>query len=258
MLIDWFTVVAQAANFLILVWLLKRFLYQPILNAIDAREKRIAAELANAGTKQAEAQNEREAFQHKNRELDQQRALLLSQAAEEAQSERQYLLDQARKEAAALGAKLQEALRNEQLSLTREITSRTQQEVFAIARKALADLAGTSLEERMTEVFLRRLRGFNSDEKAQLTSSLMLQDDTIVVRSAFDLPQAQQDLLETSLKELLAAGAQVCFETAPSLVSGIELVIGGHKVAWSIADYLASLERNTGELLNNRRKPQPR
>ncbi len=48
MLIDWFTVGAQALNFLILVWLMKRFLYKPILNAIDAREKKIAAELADA------------------------------------------------------------------------------------------------------------------------------------------------------------------------------------------------------------------
>ena len=46
MLIDWFTVSAQVVNFLILVWLLKRFLYRPILNAIDAREKRIAKELS--------------------------------------------------------------------------------------------------------------------------------------------------------------------------------------------------------------------
>jgi len=38
MLIDWFTVVAQVINFLILVWLMKRFLYKPILNAIAARE----------------------------------------------------------------------------------------------------------------------------------------------------------------------------------------------------------------------------
>jgi hypothetical protein len=50
MLIDWFTVGAQIVNFLILVWLLKRFLYKPILDAIDAREKRIAAELADADT----------------------------------------------------------------------------------------------------------------------------------------------------------------------------------------------------------------
>jgi len=51
MLIDWFTVVAQVVNFLILVWLLKRFLYRPILNAIDAREKRIATKLADAAAK---------------------------------------------------------------------------------------------------------------------------------------------------------------------------------------------------------------
>ena len=60
MLIDWFTVGAQALNFIILVWLLKRFLYKPILNAVDAREKRIAAELADADAKKAEAQKERD------------------------------------------------------------------------------------------------------------------------------------------------------------------------------------------------------
>ena len=56
MLIDWFTVGAQTLNFLILVWLMKRFLYKPILNAIDAREKRIATQLSDADTKTAEAQ----------------------------------------------------------------------------------------------------------------------------------------------------------------------------------------------------------
>ena len=73
MLIDWFTVAAQAANFLILVWLLKRFLYQPILKALDAREQRIAAELADADTKRAEALAEREAYKRKNAEFDGQR-----------------------------------------------------------------------------------------------------------------------------------------------------------------------------------------
>ena len=45
MLINWFTVGAQVLNFIVLVWLLKRFLYGPVLNAIEAREKRVAAEL---------------------------------------------------------------------------------------------------------------------------------------------------------------------------------------------------------------------
>ena len=110
MLIDWFTVGAQALNFIILVWLLKRFLYKPILNAVDAREKRIAAELADADAKKAEAQKERDEFRHKNEEFDQQRAALLSKATDEAKAERQRLLDDARKAADALSAKRQEAL----------------------------------------------------------------------------------------------------------------------------------------------------
>ena len=56
MLIDWFTIAAQALNFLILVWLMRRFLYKPILNAIDAREKLIAKELAEVVILVAELQ----------------------------------------------------------------------------------------------------------------------------------------------------------------------------------------------------------
>src|SRR5271170_4570447 len=135
MLIDWFTVCAQALNFLILVWLMKRFLYKPILHAIDEREKRIATELADAGTKKAEAQKERDEFQHKNEEFDQQRAALLSKAIDEAKAERQRLLGEARQAADELSAKRQEALRNGARSLNKAISNRAQQEVFAIARK---------------------------------------------------------------------------------------------------------------------------
>jgi F-type H+-transporting ATPase subunit b len=165
MLIDWFTVGAQALNFLILVWLMKRFLYKPILHAIDAREKRIATELADADAKKAEAQKERDEFQHKNEEFDQQRAALLSKATDEAKAERQRLLDEARQAADALSAKRQETLRNEAHNLNQAISRRTQQEVFAIARKALTDLATTSLEERLGEVFTRRLREMDGRRK---------------------------------------------------------------------------------------------
>ena len=82
--IDWFTVVAQAINFLILVWLLKRFLYRPILHAIDERKKGIANQLAEAEAKKAEAQKERDDFQHKNEEFDQERAALLKKVTDEA------------------------------------------------------------------------------------------------------------------------------------------------------------------------------
>jgi F-type H+-transporting ATPase subunit b len=256
MLINWFTVFAQAVNFLILVWLLKRFLYKPILRAIDDREKGIATQLAQAEAKVAEAQKERDDFQHKNEVFDQEREALLKKATDEANTERQRLLDEARKDADALRTKRQDALLSEQRNLNVEIVRWTQKEVFAIARKTLADLASTSLEERMGDVFVRRVRALSVEAKEQMATAFKTSNHTVSVHSAFDMPPAQKSAIETAVKETVAPDAQVQFETAPELVSGIELSTNGHKIAWSIADYLATLEKSAGKLLDQNAKPE--
>jgi F-type H+-transporting ATPase subunit b len=255
MLIDWFTVVAQVLNFLILVWLLKRFLYKPILNAIDAREKRIATELANADARMTQAEQERDKFKGKNEELDQQRAALLTNAENEAIAERQRLLNQARKESDTLRTKWQEALRSEHQSLSEELTRRTRDEVFAIARKTLADLATTSLEEQMTEAFLCRLSELSGAEKDGLKTTFEAASTPAIVRSTFHLPAAQRRAIEGAAKDVLAIETQLQFETAPDLVSGIELAANGHKIAWSIGDYLTALKKSVDDLLKERPKP---
>lgn len=255
MIIDWFTVGAQALNFLILVWLLKRFLYKPILDAIDAREKRVAAELADADAKKTEALNERDEFQRKNEKFDQQRQTLLREAADEAKSERQRLLDEARQAAVALQKKRRETLRNEEQNLHQAIGDKTRQEVFAIARKTLADLAETSLEERMVAVFIRRLRELDDQAKETLAASLKPSTDPVIVRTAFDLAPAHRSLIEDAMAETLGAEAPLRFETSAELIGGIEMSADGQKVAWSIKDYLASLEKEIGELLKEKSKP---
>lgn len=256
MLIDWFTVLAQVLNFLVLVWLLKRFLYRPILNAIDAREKRIALALADAEARKAEAVNELDEFKHKNDAFDQQREELLNKATDEARAESRRLLNEARDAAVALRIQRQEALRDEEDDLHQAISRRTQQEVFAIARKALADLAETSLEERMVDVFVHKLAGLKSGDKGLLVSALKATSGPVVVRTTFDLPPAQRTATEGAVKETLGMETQVRFETTPDLISGIELTTDGQKVAWSIADYLASLEQGVAELLQEKEKPE--
>lgn len=254
MLIDWFTVLAQTFNFLILVWLLKHFLYRPILDAIAAREQRIAAELADAAAKKAAAQTERDEFKRKNDEFNRQRASLLSATTAEVAAERQRLFDAARKDADNLRNKQQEALRNEYQSLHAEIARRTQAEVFAIARKTLADLAGTNLEAQMTDSFVQRLHGLDVAEKNKLASLLPSPAAPALVRSAFELPPAQRALIASAVEEILATTVAFRFETDPDLISGIELSMQGQKIAWSIADYLAALDKSVSELLKTQLK----
>src|SRR5580658_7667333 len=251
MLIDWFTVGAQVLNFLILVLLLKHFLYKPILNAIDAREKRIAAELADADAKRAAAQKEREDFQAKNKAFDEQRAGLLAKASDEAKAERERLMEAARKDADALRAAQSDALRNDRKRLADEITRLARDEVFEIARKALGDLASASLEERIGEVFTRRLREMDANSKEELATALRTSPGPALVRSTFDLGDKQRAAIQNALNECFSAEVRVRFETAPNGLCGIELTANGQKVAWSIADYLAALDQKVGGLLDN-------
>ncbi len=255
MLIDWFTVVAQVVNFLILVWLLKRFLYRPILNAIDAREKRIATQLANAESMGKEARKARDEFNLDNEKFTQQRAALMTQAMDDARHERQRLLDEARLAAEALRANRLEALKIEIHQFRDAIIRRTRDEVFAISRKALTDLASSTLEERLVEVFLRRLQELEDTTRKTLAQSLGTASAPAIVRSAFDLSAGQRTAIQNALEENFNIRVDVRFETAPDLISGIELNANGHTVAWSLSDYLASLESGMDQLLKQQGTP---
>ena len=257
MLIDWFTVGAQILNFLVLAWLLKRFLYKPVLDAIAAREIRIAAELADAATTRTAAERERGEFQRKSAALNEQRDAILSGAAGEAKSQREALLAQAHQAADALRVQYETGLRNDQMSLSREITRMAQAEVFAIARKALADLAAADLEDRMGAAFTRRLREMSSQMKESLALALKKSSES-VLRSAFDIPAAQRATIQEALGDIFATDVHLRFETSPDTVCGIEWMVGDQKLAWSIAEYLANLEESVTALMDAQSLPEPR
>ena len=130
---------------------------------------------------------------------------------------------------------------------------------FVVLRllRAMTDLATTSLEARMGAVFTRRLRELDGKAKEILGAALKSTPGPAVVRSAFELPAEQRATIQNALNETFSADIHLRFETTPNLVSGIELTANGQKVAWSIADYLASLEKGVSDLLSQQDKPEP-
>ena len=242
MLIDWFTVVAQGLNFLVLVWLLKRFLYKPVLAAIDAREKHIALAIADAESQKKGAKLERQVLAAKAADLDRQGAEVLKQAAASAAAERMRLLADARSEVASLREKQMAALREDQIRLCGEIARRAQQEVLAIARKVLEALAGVSLEERVVALFVKNLRDLDAAAKKTLLATFGGVSDA-VVRSAFELSEVQRALIQHAVDEALSISSTLRFEVSAELLCGLELSVGGQKLSWSITDYMAGLEQ---------------
>jgi len=249
MLIDWFTVGAQAVNFIVLVWLLQRFLYKPVLSAIDAREKRIAGELADADRQRAEAKQSRDDLRAKYEAFDGERAALLAKAALDAKTLGEGLMSQARAAADALVSQRRAAVDGETAELSRGLATLAAAESIGIARAALRDLAGADLEVRIGEVFVKRVRQLDSKARESFIASLKASNGDCVVVSSFVVAERERAEIQSALHDALFADIHLRFETSTAVIGGIELNASGLRLSWTIADYLKTLDEKVAALL---------
>jgi len=249
-LIDWFTVGAQVLNFLILVWLLKRFLYKPVLDAIDGREQRIQLEIKAAAAKQLEAQAQLDDFKNRNRTFDEQRAAMAAEVVAQTSAQRDLLLGAARKEADGLRTQYANSIRSDRAQMERQIARLAGDEVFNVARRALADLASIDLEQCMAAEFVRRLRALDSEAKKLLAAAVTHSSGPALLRSGFELPARDRATIQNALNQTLATEVRLRYDTVPDAICGIELRANGQSLAWSIADYLDALQQKARALLD--------
>jgi F-type H+-transporting ATPase subunit b len=247
-LIDWVTVGAQIVNFLILVWLLKHFLYDRILRAVDQREQRIASQFEEAREREAEAQEQRQELERQRRELEEARQEKLDQAEEEARAKRKELEDRAREEATRLEQSWRRELASRQAGFLRQLREMAGREVYQVARRALADLADADVQRQALATFRRRLAELDQDQRREMAQALD-QAEEVAVKSARELDDDQRRELGRALREELEVEPALSFATAPELGLGLELRTPGRKVAWSAAAYLDDLEDRARRLL---------
>ena len=247
MKINWFTLIAQVINFLVLMWLLKRYLYKPVLKAIDERENKIRAQLKDAENQKAEAKKEREEFLQKNETFDRQKNDRKQQMLADLEKEAQQRREQTRNEVNALREKLEKALEAEQRSKSLEISKKVTEEAFAIARKTLTDIASGSLEEQTVKYFIQRIAMLSPEAKKQFMAAI--HSGPVHIRSAFELSPAQRQDLKRSVSGILGSTYDFEFTTAPELISGIELSANGYKLSWNISEYLSNLKNDFSDKL---------
>ncbi|ABA90230.1 ATP synthase N, B subunit [Syntrophotalea carbinolica DSM 2380] len=246
MLIDWFTVSAQAINFLILVALLKRFLYGPVLRAMDRREERLASCFAEAENKRLEAQQLEENYRSLLQELEEARGVKLRQVEEEIEDQRHKLLAAARQEAAEIQSAWAASIRDERSSFFTELKKRVGSEMLNIARKSLGDLANIELEQLMVERFNERLAQLDRNEQQQV--ALAASERGVLVRSPFTLPPELRDRLTQGVRQALGEEIDMQYQDRADMPLGIELTVGGLKLSWGVDSYFEQLERDVATL----------
>jgi len=241
--IDWFTVVAQIVNFLILVALLRYFLYGRLVAAMERRQQEIAARWDEAHQQREAAANELEAARDKNRQLDEQREALLAKVRDEVDDYRRQLTAKVRSEVDALQSRWADAIREETDAFLRDLRRRAAEEIVAIARRALSDLAGADLERQIVRRFLHDLDQLGEPERHAVIASLEESHRVAVVQTVHPLTGELQTSIRDLLRERLLKDLEVRFEQSGDLLCGIALHTDAHKLAWDLRDYFLALQQ---------------
>lgn len=248
-MIDWFTVAAQIVNFLILVALLKYFLYGRIVDAMDRREQSIADRWNSAEQREAELQQELDSVQQKSKALDRQHDQLMDDVRDEVESYRDELTGKARKEAELARTRWAESLREQTDAFLKDLRKRSTEQILSIVRKVLSDLSDAELEERIVQTFIGQLENLSDEERAKIQKSFEVGDHQAVIQTAFEHPDKLEHRLTAKLTAEFGEELEVRYERSDDLICGIALQTNSHKVAWDLGDYLQHLDEEIRQAL---------
>ncbi len=237
MQVDWITVVAQIINFLILVWLLHRFLYGPITRAMERRENRIQERLDNAAQEREKAEARQQELDEKLRELDRQREAKLEQAREEAEELKRKLEREAREEVDRKREAWLAEMREDREDFVAQLRETMSQGFRDLADDALRKLADSSLSERMAAVFHDRLHDLPKEDVARLAEAAR-DEGRVTIESGQPLDADARRKLTRAVHDLIDGKVDVDYAGDAAGLVGIRLRAGRATIEWSVDEYL--------------------
>lgn len=256
MQIDVFTLIAQIINFVILVVLLKYFLYNRIVKVMDERKEKIILQLKDAEQKKKEVEQEAESYQKKLRELDDKREEMLSKMREDVEFQRKEALKKVNNEVKEVQAKWYGEIQREKQSFMSELSQRAGKEVCSIARHVLTDLANADLGQQIIDVFIKRIQKLDERERDTLKKSVQESKYEIDINSAFEIPREMRQKMIHEIQKQIASNIRARFVTSSHLICGIELKANERKISWNLENYLRDLEDNVTNALERKTKEE--
>jgi len=237
------TLILELINFLVLVWILKRFLYRPVLDIVARRRARIDEMMANAKRVEKEAQLLKERYEKRRGEWESEQAEARDTLAHELNDERARQL-------AVLRRDLEEEVEKNRAAEARRLTDlrdTLEKQGLALgarfASRLLAGTAAADLQGKLLDLFLADLDASPRDRIVGFLGKPELPLDAVDVASAFELTGMQQQALRERAKTLCGADVPVRFSVDPSLLAGIRLATGGCVLGLNLKDELDGFAR---------------
>lgn len=237
---DWWTLALETLNFGVLVWLLHRFLYRPVLRIVDRRRAEIDKRRAEAEAATGEAKAELAGIERQRAALAAERDAALKAAAAESERAAKDRIAKAEQEAKAVLEDARHTLARERDAALAEVRRAALDLGSDIARRLLAELPAKVRAEAWLDRLDRRIADMPAGEREALAHQVA-NGIELVVATAAALPAESADAWRARLQATLGKGVKLAFEADPKLVAGAELRFPNAVIGYSWHDMIASI-----------------
>lgn len=221
---DWSTFALEVVNFLILVWLLKRFLYRPVLSMVEKRREVVQKAIADADDARAEARELQTQYETRSEQWEQELAQRRRTLEEELESERRKRLDALDTEIAGERERLKARLERESVSREQALQTRAAAQAVGFAARLLKRLNGPELDRRIVAAVVEDLDAMAADTRKALEAALAAGGE-VTVTSASALSGEDRRALESALSGTAGGTPKLRFEVDASLLGGLRIRI---------------------------------
>jgi F-type H+-transporting ATPase subunit b len=240
---SWTTFALQAVNFLILVWLLKRFLFKPVGNLVAERKAEIVRAQAEAEAARQSAERARKEIEARQSQIEAERQAILDKARAQLADERAKMIEDARAEIEKLKAASLKSLNEERDAAAREVTDRSIQIAVGLAQRLLRQFSAPGLEELFLISVLDRLDHLAAPERAALTGQFGHDGGQLTVVTADALSPEAESKWRAALNQRLGGRSQIAFAADKELIAGVELKFPHAVLRFSWRDALDDARR---------------
>ena len=220
--IDWWTLALQTVNVLVLIWILARFFFRPVVDIVAKRQEQTNKLLADAVAARQEAADSCADADKARAEIGVERDQLIAEARKSAQMEKANLLAQSSQEIAKLHREAEAAIARDRTAAEQAIIARASQLSVEIAQRLLERLPSKIALSAFLDGLCQELHALSSEERASFTSATAA-DHAIEVVTAAPLSKEESDHVRDALKAAFGSELPFVFSTDPALIAGIEV-----------------------------------
>lgn len=250
--INWVVFFAQIVNLFVLVWLLKKFLYRPIINAVEKRQAQIISKVNKAKEEYALAEAEHKKLKKKIDTFDKTKKKRFDEVAEEIEAYKKAQIAIIKKEASQERQKRQNELNRQTEMLHTQIRDLLADNFIALSHKMMGELSGETPFEQSVTLFQKNIAILSKTDIKKIKESYKKQK-IISITSSDTLSEKMKENLGLFLSKTFSweMPIKMIFEVDKSLVLGLEMTVGDIAIQWHLKTFLDEYQTKLNNTLTS-------